>query len=90
MRFQSTNFNYYSYIVIAVGIALSFILDTSKSYAASELYLNKSFNQALKSTFNKTSQNSNPILASADKNNLVPSKLPVLPELIDLVKAINY
>ena len=52
MRFRSTNFNYYSYIVIAVGIALSFILDTSKSYAASELYLNKSFNQALKSTFN--------------------------------------
>lgn len=78
MRFQPAIFNYSSYILIAVGITLNFILDTSKSQAAIEFSSNQSLNQ--------TRQNLSPTLASVAPKNLVASKLPVLPELIDLVK----
>lgn len=82
MRFPSTNFNYYTYIVIAVALAFNFILDTPKSHASTKL----SHNKSLKLTSNQIDQNSNSKLAILTKENVIASKLPVLPELVDLVK----
>lgn len=78
MRFQPANLNYYSYIIIAVGFSLNFLLDTSKSHATSKFTSNQSLNQ--------TRQNFSPTLASVTRNDLATSKSSVLPELIDLVK----
>lgn len=82
MRLQSTNFNFYNYIFIILGITLNFILDVPQSSATTQLSRNESFEL----TSNKTHQNFNSEFAIPTQGNVIASKLPVLPEVINLVK----
>lgn len=82
MRLQSTNFNFYNYIFIILGITLNFILDVPQSSATTEL----SRNESLEFNSNKIDQNFNSEFAIPTQGNVIASKLPVLPEVINLVK----
>ncbi len=84
MRLKSVNFNYYSYVVIACGVALSLALSAAKSYATSEVSRNK----PTRSVFHTKDQNFNSRLDSASPENLIliASNLSPVPEAVDLVK----
>ena len=86
MRLKSANFNYYSYVVIACSVALSFALGAAESYATSEVSRKK----PIKSVFHTTAHNINSRLDSrldtASPENLIASNLSPIPEAIDLVK----
>jgi len=77
------------------GITLNFILNTSKSHATMELSAAQSINESLEFTFNQTKQNSNSDLnfefnrfarEHITRENIISSKLPLLPETVNLVK----
>ena len=82
MRLKSANFNYYSYVVIACSVALSFALGATKSSATSEVSRNK----LIKSVFQTTEGNLNSRLDTASPENLIVSNLSPVPEAVDLVK----
>ncbi len=82
MRLQSTNFYFYSYIFITLGITLNFILDAPQSHAITEL----SRHESPQFTFNKIDHNFNSEFATLAQENVIASKLPVLPEVVNLVK----
>ncbi len=82
MRLKSANFNYYSYVVIACGVALSFALGAAKSDATSEVSRNK----LIKSVLHTTDHNIHSRLDTVSPKNLIASNLSPVPEAVDLVK----
>ena len=82
MPLKSANSNYYSYVVIAGGVALSFALGATKSYATSEVSRNK----PIKSVLQTTDHNIPSRLDTASPKNLIASNLSPVPEAVELVK----